>query len=270
MGAKIGKFLATLLLSVPLAAIGLMAIFGIPQLVPASANSASRGGLQGIRDALQWPPATTSDLQPEVNRLGDAPPFDAATPDTTPLTAHNARPSAEAPPPWNTPGHANTRSSSQSHAAPAAGSSALSQAPRHWSEIPPMTSSPPPSGRQELASASDSPWEASSLSASSAPQSPPASSLGWREASLRLAELRIENYHLERGSQHGSFLFVCHFSPGDAPHITHRFEAEAEDPLVAVNQVLHQVDRWMTSRFAATNFPARSRGNTLGAETAVQ
>jgi hypothetical protein len=72
---------------------------------------------------------------------------------------------------------------------------------------------------------------------------------------------------LERGSAEGTFLFVCVFSPGDTPHVTHRFEAEAEDPLIAVNRVVQQIDQWLRNRFAASNFPTRPRGLSLSSES---
>jgi hypothetical protein len=87
--------------------------------------------------------------------------------------------------------------------------------------------------------------------------------LNWREASLRLHDLGIRDYHLERGASESSFLFVCIFSPGDSPQVIHRFESEADDPLVAVNHVLNQVDGWMRTRFAASNFPVRPQNLSL-------
>ena len=82
-----------------------------------------------------------------------------------------------------------------------------------------------------------------------------ANSLSWQAASRKLTELGIEKYHLERGQNEGAFLFVCLFTPGDAPNVTHRFEAEAADPLQAVNQVLGEIDRWLQQRYAANSFP---------------
>jgi hypothetical protein len=81
------------------------------------------------------------------------------------------------------------------------------------------------------------------------PAQPP---LTWREAARELEELGIQNFHLERGTEAQSFLFVCSFAPGDSPQVTLRFEAEAQDPLAAVSNVLDQVNVWLRRRFAAS------------------
>ncbi|QDU36865.1 hypothetical protein Mal4_11660 [Maioricimonas rarisocia] len=75
------------------------------------------------------------------------------------------------------------------------------------------------------------------------------SSLTWKQAVRELNELGIDTYHLERGSQPETFLFVCLFSPGDDPRVTQRFEAEASEPLDAVANVLRQIEQWLQRRF---------------------
>ena len=42
----------------------------------------------------------------------------------------------------------------------------------------------------------------------------------------------------------GDFNFSCRFASRTNPRVIHRFEAEASDPLEAVNQVLRQLDDW--------------------------
>jgi hypothetical protein len=66
----------------------------------------------------------------------------------------------------------------------------------------------------------------------------------WKSAAQRFHELGITSYHLESGSEVGSFLFVCSFCPEATPNVTMRFESEADEPLDAVEDVLAQVDRW--------------------------
>lgn len=75
--------------------------------------------------------------------------------------------------------------------------------------------------------------------------------LTWKAAKQRLAEMGVTHFHLEQGASEDSFLFVCMFSPGDDPRVTRRFEAEAPEPLAAVDGVLGQIDRWMQGRFAS-------------------
>jgi hypothetical protein len=252
MGAKIFNFLATLLLSVPLAAIGLMAMFGIPQLVPAVAGPQSEAVLRNVRNAIPW--GRTSVNAANAQPAEDAPSFDApptarprpaerdAVSDVTPLDGRSPPASARNP-------------------------KAEESSPLHWSQTPALASIPAPRPRSAAGSLGDEPRAsiaASGLGAHLQERSPPSGPLlTWRQASLRLAELGIKNYHLERGSTEGAFLFVCVFTPPDAPHVLHRFESETDDPLTAVNQVLHQVDGWMQGRFAAANFPPRPQSLSL-------
>ena len=102
------------------------------------------------------------------------------------------------------------------------------------------------------------------------PTTSPAASLTWRQASQRFSEWGVDNYHLERGATEGTFLFVCMYSPSHAPHVTHRFEAEADEPLLAVNQVIGQIDRWMQQRFANSNFPTRGQSLSLTSDPFLQ
>ncbi len=87
------------------------------------------------------------------------------------------------------------------------------------------------------------------------------SSLSWQQATRQLTELGIQDYHLERGHEEGAFLFVCLFSPGDSQNVKHRFESEASDPLIAVNQVLNQINNWLGERYTTNR--SLSSGRTL-------
>ncbi len=72
--------------------------------------------------------------------------------------------------------------------------------------------------------------------------------LTWREAVRRLNELGIQEFRLEPGSQPGEFYFACEFTPHRDARVTRRFEAEATEPLLAVQAVLRQIDEWLTRR----------------------
>ncbi len=72
--------------------------------------------------------------------------------------------------------------------------------------------------------------------------------LTWREAVRRLNELGIQEFRLEPGSQPGEFYFACEFTPHRNVRVTRRFEAEATEPLLAVQAVLRQIDEWLTRR----------------------
>ena len=70
----------------------------------------------------------------------------------------------------------------------------------------------------------------------------------WRSAVTALNELGIHHYHLEPGSRQLDFLFTCSYTPPDNPRVTHRFEAEAQEPLDAVHKVIQQVRQWRRTR----------------------
>ncbi len=75
----------------------------------------------------------------------------------------------------------------------------------------------------------------------------PSSSLNgaaWKRAVSRLNALGIRDYQLQPGEHDGEFNFSCRFAARSNPRVIHRFEAEAADPLQAVNQVLRQLDDW--------------------------
>ena len=72
--------------------------------------------------------------------------------------------------------------------------------------------------------------------------------LTWREAVRRLNELGIQEFRLEPGRQLGDFYFACEFTPHRDARVTRRFEAEATEPLLAVQAVLRQIDEWLTRR----------------------
>ncbi len=72
--------------------------------------------------------------------------------------------------------------------------------------------------------------------------------LTWRRAVQRLNEHGIRQFRLQPGQREDEFHFSCSFTPGDNPRITHRFEAEATEPLIAVQKVLDQIAEWTRAR----------------------
>ena len=257
MASKVGGFFATLMLSIPISAVGLMAIFGVPQFAP---GNGSPGDEQLIRDPFQ----RSAQAFQEVTEFWSS---DTASPESDGSRFDQQR-SGDAPT-WNGNRDEVAGQMDRSRFAYASESLAGGDSARpgdrmltHEQDSMPTRSQAPDSNRsfpradrglQHLRTADVRP-------PASVPrlQSVPAGSsrlISWREASLRLSEIGIEKYHLERGSAEGTFLFVCLFTPGDAPHVTHRFEAEADDPLLAVNQALAQIDSWLGERFAADKFP---------------
>jgi len=67
----------------------------------------------------------------------------------------------------------------------------------------------------------------------------------WKGAVHRLNSLGIHQYQLQPGQGEGEFHFSCSYTPEDNPRICHRFEAEANEPLKAVEKVLSQIETWM-------------------------
>jgi hypothetical protein len=68
----------------------------------------------------------------------------------------------------------------------------------------------------------------------------------------RLNALGIRDYQLQPGTRDGEFNFSCRFASRTNPSVIHRFEADAADPLDAVNQVLKQLDEWRARRVQRT------------------
>lgn len=66
----------------------------------------------------------------------------------------------------------------------------------------------------------------------------------WDQAVRRLKSLGIKKYHLESLLEDGGFSFRCSYTAPDNPRVTRRFEAEAPEPLAAVRIVLEQIEAW--------------------------
>jgi len=67
---------------------------------------------------------------------------------------------------------------------------------------------------------------------------------GWQDAAQRLKKLGIRKYRLESRIDEQNFVFSCSLPSPDNPRVVRRFEADADNPLEAVQQVLEQIDEW--------------------------
>jgi hypothetical protein len=234
MSARQGGSLATLLLVIPLSAIPLMAIFGIPEFSHLSASTSE----------------TPSDL---VRQPVDSFSF------------------FEEPSSASTNAHERNRRAASDLLSPAPGSAQTPQRPARqgedawWGDTTAATTGETPAAttpapaRSERTQPSPRPMQTAApqplirtLEGADATPAPTASAGGltWREATRKLEEVGITDYRLERGESSDRFLFVCRFSPGGDPRIVQRFESEAAEPLAAVEDVLAQVDQWLQHRFA--------------------
>jgi hypothetical protein len=79
-------------------------------------------------------------------------------------------------------------------------------------------------------------------------RSPHKATFTWQDAVGRLKELSINHYRLEPGLTDNEFVFRCRFTPEDNPRVTYLLEAEAADPLRAVQKVLAEIDELLESR----------------------
>ena len=87
----------------------------------------------------------------------------------------------------------------------------------------------------------------------------PVEQSGWQAAALHLKELGISKYRLESADRktRRSFSRVALIPSPDNPRIARGFEAEADNPLEAVQTVLDQIDEWR-SRDIRRSLPGAS------------
>jgi hypothetical protein len=261
MRSRTGNSLSTMMFLVPLLGVPLMAIFGVPQFVPVIASSVSDEATR---------PARTR-LKPSVGESASANSF-AAEPmsrgsdsrEELPfqdLFSSPKRPRRDSRPirDGETRGREATFVETSLNA-----DTWLTQTA---AEEPPLEVTQRLSDLFGNSTANASPTESRSRdrAATAQPRSEPMSRLSnavhlassseplnegltWREAVRRLNELGIHEFRLEPGSRVGEFYFACEFTPHRDARVTRRFEAEAKEPLLAVQAVLRQIDEWLTRR----------------------
>lgn len=76
----------------------------------------------------------------------------------------------------------------------------------------------------------------------------PAEPLTLQAAVRRLNELDIRNFRLQPGSRQNEFVFACNYSPADTPLVSYRFEAEADEPVKAIEKTLEKIAEWQQQR----------------------
>lgn len=76
----------------------------------------------------------------------------------------------------------------------------------------------------------------------------PALPTTWKGAVARLNKYGIHDFNLQPGVNKNEFYFNCSYTPKENPRITHRFESEASDPLLAVQNAILQVEEWQRAR----------------------
>lgn len=261
MRSRTGNSLSTLMFMVPLLGVPLMAIFGVPQFVPVIASSVSDEATRPMRTrpqpgvgesasatsfaADQLPRGNASRGEPQFQDLFSSPsrPRRDSRPirdgESRGLDAKFVETSLSADNWW-------TQTSSEVAAAETThnlndlfGNSVVTA---NSTELRSQT-------RSETAKSQDDQLVARSKTTQLVSGSEKSNDgLTWREAVRRLNELGIQEFRLEPGSQLGEFYFACEFTPHRNARVTRRFEAEAKEPLLAVQSVLRQIDEWMTRR----------------------
>jgi hypothetical protein len=86
------------------------------------------------------------------------------------------------------------------------------------------------------------------MAASLSPRAAQVETLTWQQAVDRLNQMGIRTFRLTQNSGQNGYRFVCLVTSVDDPRISRRFEAESTDPLVAVGEVLVQVENWNQHR----------------------
>lgn len=127
------------------------------------------------------------------------------------------------------------------------------QSPFGGGERQPRPAPPEVSGRDDASSparpfrgspADDPPFATGSASSEESQPNGVEKPLTWQEARRRLSELGIRDFQLNPGQGEGEFHFACTFTPPESPRVVHRFEAEASEPLAAVEKVIRQIEAW--------------------------
>lgn len=224
MSAKQGGSFATLLLTIPLAAIPLMALVGIPEFSLVTAAEDRAGP-----EILRQPSRLQADGS--VSHLDASEDYRDRAADLF-APQHNA-----------VSGISLTNRARLQPTTAAVDQYRSSSASSERSSADLFRPSPRP-----MPTAAIEPIVEQAVAERPLPQT--SSGLTWRAAARQLEEIGITNYRLERGHRADRFLFACLFSPGSDPRILQRFEAESTEPLAAVEDVLTQVDHWLEHHYA--------------------
>lgn len=220
--AKLGSMLTTFVMAIPLAAVPFMAVYGIPELSVIAEKLAKVRGEQEVaeQDQLQFDNQQNAG-QRDSSQLQSASSWEDqlsnVQPSTLPsfVTSVNFESNenrAVSDVNQNRVPFQNTNHQSRSNAQEASTSVQMTRAQVASSEI---------------------------ISRSN-------QRMTWQSATAQLNHLGIRNFRLEPGSSPTEFLFVCFFTPRENPNTTIRFEAEASEPLKAVELVLQQIQQTLT------------------------
>jgi hypothetical protein len=245
--------LGTTLLLIPILAVPLLAIFGVPQLTPVVPNALKERSQPSQRDAPEFVPGPSRDWQ----EFADVePPANDAIESNWPDVMHDA--TARTLADRRNEARIQRVAGNRSAAQPLDNSPARDSATRLRHAVPETMPRELPDAfageGAELVQTADvrepQPRLGQQPVGRTRPSATrgPADALTWRSAVQRLNDLEIRNFRLEPGQQAEQFVFICSYTPQDNPSISYRFEAEADEPLRAVEKVLAQIDVWLAAR----------------------
>lgn len=233
MPSRSGGPFATLLMFVPLVAVPLLAVFGVPKF-PSLNASPTNGSDDFSFDEPAWETDQPSqdvlaaaDSRSRFSR--DAPPFRHGTENGEPV-GHSNDPFAETPgADWDPPRDALDGWALEPN-----------------SDTPPAQSSDAEASLGEPVEADEFAFAAEN--AAREVPAEPAGELTWQSAVQRLRDCGIDHYQLQPGHQPDLFHFSCLLEPAESPRVIHRFEAESSDPLGAVADVVTQIETFLARR----------------------
>ncbi len=232
---------ATFAMLIPMFAIPVMAVFGIPQFAPVVASPADENQPDWLADT-GFDRVGHSDAYPSRPLAVDA--SDADSLDLFQPVSHRPERTStgtRAPAPaerWSDPIHSNaTPAATSRHTARNSGLDLFE----------PVGRAPGGDIQRVSASTTESPHSTSAVPASHSIRSRPSiqpTGSSWRGAVERLNQLGIRTYRLSPAAGEGRYHFMCLVTSADDPRISRRFEAESHEPLDAVGRVLAQVEEW--------------------------
>lgn len=260
MRSRTGNSLSTLMFMVPLLGVPLMAVFGVPQFVPVIASSVSHETTRPVKTSFKssvGESASASSFAAEQisSRSGsqdERPIQDLFR--STKRPRRDSRPIRDEEARGREAKFVETSLNAETWLTQTSSERSTSETNRNLNDLfgnPADTERFEPSLRpRDVADRSGNEAESSrshaTLLASNVERS--GDGLTWREAVRRLNELGIQEFRLEPGREFGEFYFACEFTPHRDARVTRRFEAEAKEPLLAVQAVLRQIDEWQTRR----------------------
>ncbi|MDP1795992.1 MAG: hypothetical protein Q8K78_00850, partial [Planctomycetaceae bacterium] len=219
-------------------AVPMLAIFGIPQFTPAVASPYEEGAKTRRQVESEAPPFSPKESEND--------PFNKVASNLTSEVAEWGDDSAD---------RAARTLADRRNITPATQRRFRDQSPREATEPSPFASVPEGNAASSIVDAMPGSYRRTRTvadTADTAPKRLPVRSvsvvadpqLTWRDAVQKLNALEIRNFRLEPGQQPMQFLFSCSYTPRDNPRVSHWFEAEADEPLRAVERVLEQIDTW--------------------------